>query len=239
MNINFVNPWVLYTLWLVPVVGLWWHWAARLREKKLESFVSRDMQRKLRPAFSASRFLWQIFLITTGCLFVLIAAARPQWGEKKITVFQRGRDLIIALDVSRSMLANDIHPNRLQRAKIDIMDLIKELRGDRTGLIVFRHKAELVCPLTTDYSFLRQALDAANINSAPRGETDIGDALIKAINAFENEEGSHKAIILISDGEDLTGKALDAAEKAGEKNIPVFTVGFPSSPRRRFAVSPF
>jgi hypothetical protein len=123
------------------------------------------------------------------------------------------------------MLANDVHPNRLQRAKADILDLIKELPGDRVALVAFRRTAILLCPLTTDYAYVRQALDAVTTESAPRGETNIGDAIDKAMQAFESDEGAHKAIILISDGEDLSGTAIKAAEKAGEKNIPIFTVG--------------
>ena len=225
MNAHFVNPWVLYFLWLVPAVAAWWVLAYRRREQRLTRFMSAAMQAKLRPSCSVTRQVWQSGLIATGALLLLLAAARPQWGAKEEIVYQRGRDLLIVLDVSRSMLAADVHPNRLQRAKADIMDLIKELRGDRAGLLVFRHKAALLCPLTTDYSYLTQALEAADITSAPRGATDIGDAIQTALDHFDDEEGTHKAIILISDGEDLSGRALKSAEKAAERNIPIFTVG--------------
>lgn len=160
---------------------------------------------------------------------MLVAAARPQWGEREEAVFQRGRDLAIVLDVSLSMLAEDVHPNRLQRAKADILDLVRELRGDRASLIAFRHKASLLCPLTTDRAFLVQAIDTVDVNSAPAGQTDIGDAIRKAIQCFESDKGSHKAIILISDGEDIVGDALKAAEEAREENIPIFAVGLGSS----------
>jgi Ca-activated chloride channel family protein len=161
-------------------------------------------------------------------MLLLLAAARPQWGTREVAVYQRGRDLVIALDVSRSMLARDVHPNRLQRAKADILDLIRELRGDRAALLAFRYKGVLLCPLTTDYAYLRHALDSADVDSAPRGETDIGDAILKALDAFETDDGAHKAIVLISDGEDLTGQALQAAAKAKERGIPIFTVGLGS-----------
>jgi len=228
-QVQFINAWVLYLLWLVPVMAWWWHVSANRMEKRLALFISPEMQNKLKPKSSRIRYGWQIGLIITGLFFLFLSAARPQWGIREEKIYQRGRDLVIALDVSRSMLANDVHPNRLQRAKTDIMDLINELRGDRAALLAFRKKAIMLCPLTTDYAYLRQALDATSTDSAPVGETDIGDAIIKAIETLIHDEGSHKAIILISDGEDLTGKALAAAEEAGKRNIPIFTVGLGSS----------
>jgi Ca-activated chloride channel family protein len=177
---------------------------------------------------SLARDAWQILMACLGMLLLLIAAARPQWGMRDELVRSSGRDIVIALDVSLSMLANDVHPNRLQRAKTDILDLIKELRGDRAALLTFRHKANLVCPLTTDYAFLRQTLESTGPDSAPRGETDLGDAIVKALQSFDQEGASHKAIVLISDGEDLSGRALECAKLAAEKKIPVFTVGLGS-----------
>jgi len=225
MELQFANPWVLYLLWLVPAEAVWWYAMNRRRERALATFVSSAMQAKLLPSSSGTRFAWQTGLVAGGLLLMLVTAARPQWGTREEMVYQRSRDLVIALDVSRSMLANDVHPNRLQRAKADIMDLIRELPGDRVALLAFRRTGILLCPLTTDYAYVRQALDAVTPESAPRGETNIGDAIQKAMQAFESDEGAHKGIILISDGEDLSGTAIKAAEKAGEKKIPIFTVG--------------
>ena len=161
-----------------------------------------------------------------GILLCMIALARPQWGQSEQRAFRKGRDIVIALDVSRSMLANDVYPNRLERAKIDIMDLMNDIEGDRTALLAFRRKAVALCPLTTDYAFLRHILDMSGLHSAPVGETDIGDAIDKAVEMLIEDDSSHKAILLISDGEDLTGRAMDAAKKAATRGIPIFTVGF-------------
>ena len=226
MDIQFANAWVLYLLWLVPAIAVGGVFLVRGKQARLRAFVSPCMQKKLGPKISSRRSEWQIWLIAAGLFLMLIGAARPRWGQRDETVFTKGRDLLIALDVSRSMLANDVHPDRLRRAKADLVDLIGELGGDRAGLLAFRQKAVLLCPLTTDYAYLRQALEAVDIDSAPRGETDIGDAIMKAIEAFDNDEGSHKAIVLISDGEDLTGRAIEAARKAADKGILIFTVGF-------------
>ncbi|MEI6516812.1 MAG: VWA domain-containing protein, partial [bacterium] len=173
--------------------------------------------------------LWQRSLFMAGLLLALIAAARPQWGMKEDTVYQRGRDLMIVLDVSRSMLANDVHPSRLGRAKVDLIDLIRQLRGDRVGLLAFRGRPLLLCPLTTDYGFLSQTLEGAAVDSAPAGETDIGDAVLEALNNFQGDDGSHRAIVLVSDGEDLAGKVTEAIAKAKEQGVALFTVGFGST----------
>jgi Ca-activated chloride channel family protein len=228
MDVHVANPRMLMLLWLVPVLAAWWYAGDAARERALLAFMGDAMQRKLRPPTARSRFRWQAGLVCAGLLLCLVAAARPQWGQKEEVVFKRGRDVMIVLDVSRSMLANDLHPNRLQRAKADILDLVKELRGDRAGLIAFRRRATVLCPLTTDYSYFRQALEAADPDSAPRGETDIGGAIRTALDAFESDSGAHKAIVLISDGEDLAGHGIEAARDAGTRGIPIFTVGLGS-----------
>ena len=228
MNLQFQYPWILFLLWIVPVIGVAWHILAG-RRLVSRSLVSSEMAAKLAPAPVVTRRLWQLALFMAGLILALIAAARPQWGMHDETVYQRGRDLLVVLDVSRSMLARDVHPSRLGRAKVDLLDLVKELRGDRVGLLAFRGRSVLLCPLTTDYGFMAQTLEGTGVDSAPAGETDIGGAILEALHNFEDEEGSHKAIILITDGDDLAGKALEAATKAKEKGVAVFTVGFGSS----------
>jgi len=225
MQLQFLHGWVLLLVWVVLALAAVWLLLYRRRRRSLLSFLAEPMLEKLAPSVNPFRFYWQVALVQAGLLLLLIAAARPQWGMEERTVFQRGRDLIIALDVSRSMLARDVHPNRLQRAKTDIQDLLRELRGDRVALITFRGHAVQLCPLTTDYAYLEQVLDDVNIESAPRGETNIGDAIEKALAAFESDEGAHRAMILISDGEDLAGQAKAAAEKARAKGVVIFTVG--------------
>ncbi|MBN2302403.1 MAG: VWA domain-containing protein [Lentisphaerae bacterium] len=228
MRLQFVHIWILSLAWIIPLVAVWWINVGRATGRNMAAFVSPIMQRKLMTAQSTARFFWQTGLVLSALLLMLIAAAQPQWGIKEEIVYQRGRDVLVAIDVSRSMLANDVHPNRLRRAKADIIDLISELKGDRAGLIVFRHKASLLCPLTTDYAFLRQTLDSIDTDSAPAGPTDIGDAITKALESFDNRDSSHKAIVLVSDGEDLQENALNAAEEAKKRGIPVFAVGLGS-----------
>jgi len=225
MHLQFVHGWVLFLVWALLAFAAVWLLLYRQKQKSLLAFLAEPMLLKLAPSIKPFRFYWQIAFVQAGLLLLLIAAARPQWGMEERTVFQRGRDLIIALDVSRSMLARDVHPSRLQRAKADVQDLLRELRGDRVALFTFRGHAVQLCPLTTDYAYLEQILDDVTVESAPRGETNIGDAIEKALAAFETDEGAHRAMILISDGEDLAGRAKSAAEKARTKGVVIFTVG--------------
>ncbi len=230
MDLHFENAWTLFLLWLVPLAALVWRGILRRRQEAIARFIAPDLQGKLVPDVARRARLWQARLMTAALMFLLLAAARPQWGHREETAFRRGRDLLILLDVSRSMLATDVHPNRLQRAKMDLFDLVKDLRDDRIGLVAFWHGAGLICPLTTDSAFLRQSIDGVGLHSAPRGETHIGAAIRKALEIFGEETGNHQAIIMITDGEDLRGEGLEAAREAGRRNIPVFTVGI-GSPR--------
>ncbi|MBM4164343.1 MAG: VWA domain-containing protein [Lentisphaerae bacterium] len=223
--IRFVQPYLLLLLSLIPLVGLAWWWAASRAEARLADWVAPALQARLLPPRSRARTLAQIILALAALTLLTIAAARPQWGRRDETIFTRGSNLLIALDVSRSMLASDVHPNRLERAKVDILDLIPELKGDNAGLLAFRRRGILLCPLTTDYSFLRQAIDGVSPESAPRGETDLADAIKKSLEALEGMPEDHNAILLISDGEELTGDATAAAREAGKRKIPIFTVG--------------
>ncbi len=222
---RFVHPLMFFFVIATPVFAAVAYWLLLRGRARLAAFMSPELQRRLAGTRSQTAPTVQLALVTLGLLLLFTAAARPQWGRAETKVASRGRNLLVALDVSRSMLATDVHPNRLERAKVDIMDLIGDLKGDRAGLLVFRGKANMICPLTTDRAFLRQALDGVSIDSAPRGETDLGDALSKALAALEGFGDENNAILLISDGEDLAGKGAAAARKAAERGIPVFTVG--------------
>ncbi len=224
----FMYPMVLLGLWAIPLLALWWAWTYRHRTHAIKRFLDAEMFARLSPRTGSWRVLTQSILLILALSLLIIASARPRWGMREELIFQKGRDIMIVLDVSRSMLAKDVRPNRLQRAKTDLMDLIHRLDGDRAGLIAFRNSAEVLCPLTTDYAYLEQVLNAAYIDSAKRGETDIGLAVSTALDNFDSESGSHKAIMLVSDGEDLGENVLVAAERAKEAGVRIFTVGLGS-----------
>jgi Ca-activated chloride channel family protein len=151
--------------------------------------------------------------------------AGPHFGEYYEKIARRGVDCFICLDVSRSMLAEDVKPNRLERAKADIRDLLAKLGGDRVGLIVFAGKPVVRVPLTNDDGFFRQSLDEVDVKSAPRGGTLIGDALRKAMESMPKRADSDQAIVLITDGEDQESMPYEAAKNAAEQGIKIFTVG--------------
>ena len=167
-------------------------------------------------------------LILAGLAFGAVALAGPRWGRATEEVAFRTRNLMLAVDVSRSMLAEDVRPNRLERAKADLIDLVDALKGDRAGVLAFRGKGVLLCPMTTDAAFLRQSIAALSPESAPPGETDLADAIAKCLAAFEQAGSTHQAIVLVSDGEDLAGRAEALARQAGEAGVPIFTVGIGS-----------
>ena len=214
---RFVNPAFLILTAIVPIVGLWWAFLRARREKALAKIT-------LAVPKSATSGL-QMGLVIAGLMLALFAAARPQWGKTTEKTVERSRNVVVAIDVSRSMLAQDVRPNRLERAKADVADLIDSLEGDRCALVAFRRTGVVLCPLTTDHAYLRSALEQLTPESAPRGETDLGSAIRAALDALDPAADDHNAIILISDGGDLRGEALANAEIAKKRGIPIFTVG--------------
>lgn len=221
---RFVNPWMLALVFLVPFAGALWTYLRARSESRLRSMVAPALRGRLLPN-RPKTFLLQSILIITGLALCLLAAARPQWGHSTQVVTTKSRNVVVALDVSRSMLADDVRPNRLERAKADIADLIDSLKGDRCALVAFRYKGVLLCPLTTDAAFLRSALESVTTESAPRGETDIGAAIRVALQALDPAMDNHNAIILVSDGGDLRNNAIECAAMANKRGIPIFTVG--------------
>ena len=214
---RFVNPIFLILTAIVPVAGLWWAFLRARREKALQKITLAV------PKSSVSGL--QMGLVIAGLVLSLFAAARPQWGRVTEKTVERSRNVVVAIDVSRSMLAQDVRPNRLERAKADVADLIDSLDGDRCALVAFRRTGVVICPLTTDHGYLRSALEQLTPESAPRGETDLGSAIRAALDALDPAADDHNAIILISDGGDLRGEALANAEIAKKRRIPIFTVG--------------
>ena len=220
---RFANPIFLALAAAVPLAGLWWTFLRARREKALG---------RITLAVPKARTAGlQMSLVLAGLFLSLFAASRPQWGKTTDRTVERSRHVVVAIDVSRSMLAQDVRPNRLERAKADVADLIDSLEGDRCALVAFRRTGVVICPLTTDHSYLRGALEQMTPESAPRGETDLGGAIRSALDALDPAADDHNAIILISDGGDLRGEALANAQLAKKRGIPIFTVGI-GDPKR-------
>jgi len=163
-----------------------------------------------------------LFILILFCCFVAIA--RPQYGFQWIDVKRKGIDILLALDTSKSMLAEDTKPNRLERAKLGILDFVRQLDGDRIGLLPFAGSAFLMCPLTMDYNAFEHSLTSVDTAIIPKGGTDLSGAINKAQTVLDNQ-ANHKILILITDGENLEGDAVKTAQKAHEEGMTIFTVG--------------
>ena len=221
---RFASPAFLVLAFLVPFAGLFWAFLRARREKALSRLVAPSLRGRLMPP-GANLWGVQAWCVLVGLFLSLFAASRPQWGKTVEKYVGRSSKIVVALDVSRSMLAEDVRPNRLERAKADVADLVDSLEGDRCALVAFRRTGVLICPLTTDHGFLRGALEQMTPESAPRGETDLGAAIRASLDALDPAADDYNAIIVISDGGDLRGEALKNAAIAMKRGIPIFTVG--------------
>ena len=226
---NWEYPNVLYALWILPLAAFLLVRAQRRRRETARRFADEAMARRLVPFLSPTRAWIRGALLLVGIGFLVTAGARPRFGEYYEKVTQRGLDLFVLLDVSRSMEADDMKPSRLKRACLDIEDLLGRLPGDRTGLIVFAGKPVVKVPLTTDRGFFLDMLDRIGPHSAPLGGTLIGDAVRLALAGLEERRDRDQVIVLITDGEDHASYPLEAAGKAQERGVRIFTMAIGST----------
>jgi Ca-activated chloride channel family protein len=211
---------------VVPVlaVGFFW-WAFRRRERALATFVEAALLPAVVPDLDRRRRHVRAALLTVGLAALAVALGGPMWGFHWEEVKREGVDLVVALDTSKSMLTTDVAPNRLARAKLAVQDLLAELQGDRIALVAFAGTAFVQCPLTLDRSAFLESLEAVDVGIIPRGGTNLTVAIDTALEAFEGRQGSHQALVLITDGEDHEGKVEDAIKHATERGVKVYTVG--------------
>ncbi len=214
----------LYLLALIPVLSVLLVLFLVWRKKALNRFGEFHLIHRLIPEFSTGRLIFKFVLLMIALAFLVLALADPQTGSKMEKYQRKGIDVMIALDVSNSMLAEDIRPSRLERAKQSISKLIDRLDGDRIGIIVFAGKAYNQLPITTDYGAAKMFLSAINTNIVPVQGTAIADAIDMATGAF-GQSTHNKAIIVISDGEDHQGDVLEKTEVAAKKGIVFYAVG--------------
>ena len=180
------------------------------------------------PDFSPGRRRVKAALVILGILFACIALLRPQWGYTLREIKRKGIDIFVLVDTSDSMLAEDISPNRMERAKRELVDLLKYLHGDRIGLIAFAGRPFVACPLTTDYEAFGLFVDALDTDLIPVQGTDISGAVETALTSFPSDESRSKAVILITDGEDTLGRVFASAQKAKEQGVRTFVIGMGS-----------
>lgn len=226
--LKFENPEYLHLLWGALLIAMFFIWAIKYKTKLLGKFGNLDILEKLMQSYSSGRRNLKMVLLIISYIFFVIALANPQIGTKLEEVTREGVDIIVAIDVSESMHAEDIKPNRLEKAKHEVGKLIDLLQGDRIGIVAFAGMAHVQCPLTLDYSAANLFLDIIDTDLIPQPGTAIGTAIRTAVKAYNSEERKHKVLILITDGEDHESEPIDAAKEAEQEGIIIYTVGIGS-----------
>ncbi len=222
---RFAHPEILYLLVILPLLIVFYIVMVARKRKAIAAFGDPTLLAPLMPLVSFRRGAWKFVLVLFALLFVIAGAAGPQFGSKLQQVKKQGVELMIALDVSNSMMAQDIKPSRLEKAKLAISRMIEKLSNDKVGLIVFAGDAYVQLPITTDYSSARLFLSGIDTEVVPIQGTAIGTAIDLAASSFTPQTETSKAIIVITDGENHQDNAVSAAKNAREKGIYVHTVG--------------
>lgn len=223
---TFHYPHVLWLLALVvPLLTVFLIWAWMVKRRLVLQFVRSRLLAHLTVGVSEKRQKFRMALLVAATACVLLALARPQWGFDYEEIRQKGLDIVLAIDTSRSMLAEDVPPNRLTRAKLAAMDINKLAATDRLGLVAFAGSAFLQCPLSFDSSAFQQSVQTLDTAIIPQGGTALSEAIVVAQTAFKEKNDNHKVLILLTDGEDHDGEALEAARKAAQNGMRIFTVG--------------
>jgi len=217
---------LLLLLWAVPLLIGFFVYGGYKRRQALARFAAANLLPLLNTSINYPARRWKAGLLIAAFAFGVVAVSRPAWNPVPKKLERHGRDVVFILDVSKSMLAEDLVPNRLERAKLAIADVVDRLAGDRVGLLVFAGNGVVKCPLTLDYGFFRMMLDTVGSDSVSRGGTMIGDAIRTAMDeVFDDVEKEYKDIILITDGEDHDSFPVEAATTAGQKGIRIIAIG--------------
>jgi Ca-activated chloride channel family protein len=222
---RFAEPFNFILLLGVLVLGLFMLWGIARKKRLLSRFGDLPLLLRTAPYISFARQRTKALLLVIALVLAVTAVARLQFGTHLELLKREGIDLIVALDVSNSMLAQDMKPNRLEKAKQELRSIIDRLQGDRIGLIAFAGEAFIQCPLTLDYGAARILLTAMDNTSVSVQGTSLAAAINEADKSFDQREKKHKVLVLLTDGEDLAGGAEKAAEEARNSGVKVYTVG--------------
>jgi len=222
---SFGAPEWLWGLLLIPLLIALFVRAERRGLRRLQEFVSARLLPQLAGTVNRPRRIAKFALQLLGLSLAVVSLAQPRWGYTFQDVKRKGLDLLIAVDTSRSMLSNDVQPNRLERVKLAIQDLINDLQGDRVGLIAFAGRAFLQAPLTIDYDAVVEAINDLDTKTIPEGGTNISSAIALATQSFGKSATGNRALIIFTDGEELSGDAVKMAKDAADAGVLIFTVG--------------
>jgi Ca-activated chloride channel family protein len=222
---NFAHPTILWLLLIFPAgLGAFFWWSLRERHRLMTQFIQARLLPNLTSGLSPARQKIRFACLIGAVSFVILALARPQWGTTWEQSKQKGLDIVVAIDTSKSMLAEDIAPNRLTRAKLAALDLMQQAKSDRLGLVAFAGGAFLQCPLTIDDNAFRQSVEALDVNIIPQGGTALAEAINTAKEAFK-EGDNFKVLVIFTDGEDNDEGAVEAATAAGKEGMKIFSIG--------------
>ena len=222
---TFGAPIWFWALAVIPVLALFFARADQRGVERLREFVSARLLPQLAATVNRGRRVLRFCLLMLGLALALVSLTRPQWGYIYEDVKRKGLDLLFAVDTSRSMLSNDVQPNRLERVKLAAQDLVNQLQGDRVGLIAFAGRAFLQAPLTIDYEAEVESINDLDTKTIPEGGTNISEAITLALNTFGKSAAGNRALIIFTDGEELSGDAAKMAKAAADAGVRIFTVG--------------
>lgn len=218
-----------YLLLLIPILVIGFIYVSWWKRKVRKQFADSELLEKLTPEKSTFKPIIKLIFLSLGIAFLVIALANPKMGIKLKTIKRQGVDIVFALDVSKSMLAEDIAPNRLEKSKQLINKIIDKLGSDRVGVIVYAGSAYPLLPITTDLASAKMFLQMANPDMVSDQGTAMNEALVKAMTYFDNDEQTNRFLFVVSDGEDHEGNTAQIAQQANENGVRVFTIGVGSS----------
>src|SRR6267378_532538 len=222
---SFGAPIWFWGLLAIPVLAVLFARAEQRGVAKLREFVSPRLLPQLAATVHRSRRVLRFALLMLGLALAIVSLARPQWGYIYEDVKRKGLDLLFAVDTSRSMLSNDVQPNRLERVKLAAQDLVNQLQGDRVGLVAFAGRAFLQAPLTIDYEAAVESINDLDTKTIPEGGTNISEAINLAVNTFGKSAAGNRALIIFTDGEELSGDSAKTAKAAADAGVRIFTIG--------------
>lgn len=222
---RFANPYILYLLLIIPAAIVLFIFAQMRRRRRLERFASSSLLAQLTPSASPARLRTKFVLYSLALVFLILAAARPQVGSKLREEHQKGIEMMLVVDVSNSMLAEDFEPNRLDRTKFAIDRVVESMKQDRIGVVAFAGEAQVQLPITSDYRMARAFARKLSPQLVRTQGTDLGAAIKLASMSFSSQSEGSRVMILITDGENHESDALEAAQAAAEKGIAIYTIG--------------
>ena len=222
---RFANPYILYLLLIIPAAIVLFIFAQMRRRRRLERFASSSLLAQLTPSASPARLRTKFVLYSLALVFLILAAARPQVGSKLREEHQKGIEMMLVVDVSNSMMAEDFEPSRLDRTKFAIDRVVESMKQDRIGVVAFAGEAQVQLPITSDYRMARAFARKLSPQMVRTQGTDLGAAIKLATMSFSSQSEGSRVMILITDGENHESDALEAAQAAAEKGIAIYTIG--------------